>query len=56
MKKCIHKTGIAEWMSKGKTTVIQKDPDKGTAPNNYIVPTDDTENTNRITGRVSTTH
>ena len=26
---------IPDWMTKGKTTLIQKDPTKGTAPNNY---------------------
>ena len=26
---------VPEWMTKGKTTLIQKDPSKGTAPNNY---------------------
>ena len=35
MNKCIQKIEIPEWMTKGKTTLIQKDSDKGTAPNNY---------------------
>ena len=35
MNKCIQKTKISKWMTKGKTTVIQKDHLKGTAPNNY---------------------
>ena len=35
MNKCIQKTEIPEWMTKRKTTLIQKDPYKGTAPNNY---------------------
>ena len=35
MNKRIQRTEIAEWMSKGKTTLIQKDPLKGTASNNY---------------------
>ena len=26
---------LPDWMTKGKTTLIQKDPRKGTAPNNY---------------------
>ena len=26
---------VPDWMTKGKTTLIQKDPSKGTAPNNY---------------------
>ena len=33
MNKCIQKTEIPEWMTKGKTTQIQKDPIKGAAPN-----------------------
>ena len=35
MNKCIQKTEIPEWMTKGMTTVIQKDSLKRTAPNNY---------------------
>ena len=35
MNKCIQKTEIPEWMTKGKSTLIQKDPRKGTAPTNY---------------------
>ena len=26
---------VPEWMTKGRITLIQKDPNKGTAPNNY---------------------
>ena len=26
---------VPEWMTKGRTTLIQKDPKKGTVPNNY---------------------
>ena len=32
MSSCLEETGIPEWMSKGKTTLIQKDPPKRTAP------------------------
>ena len=35
INKCIHKTEIAEWMTKGKTTLIQKNSLKGTVPNKY---------------------
>ena len=35
MNKCIQKTEIPEWMTKGKTTLIQKDLLERTAPNNY---------------------
>ena len=35
MNTCLQDTQIYEWMTKGKTTLIQKDPCKGTAPNNY---------------------
>ena len=35
MNNIIQKTEIPEWMTKGKTTLIQKDPLKGTAPANY---------------------
>ena len=34
MNKCIQKTKIPGWMTKGKTTLIQKDPLKRTASNN----------------------
>ena len=34
MNKCILKTEIPEWTTKGKTTLIQKDPIKRTASNN----------------------
>ena len=45
MNKCIQKTEVPELMTKGKTTLIQKDPLKRTAPT-YNVPIDDMENTN----------
>ena len=35
MNKCLQTTHVPEWMTKGKTTLIQKDTNKGTAPNNY---------------------
>ena len=35
MNRCLQKAYVPEWMIKGKTTLIQKDPLKGTAPNNY---------------------
>ena len=35
MNKCLKKTEIPEWMTKGNTTLIPKDPLKGTALNNY---------------------
>ena len=33
--KCLQTAHVPEWMTKGKTTLIQKDPNKGTALNNY---------------------
>ena len=35
MNRCLHGAQIPDWMTKGKTTLIQKDSSKGTAPNNY---------------------
>ena len=35
MNRCLQDAQVPEWMTKGKTTLIQKDPSKGTAPNNY---------------------
>ena len=35
MNKCIQKTEIPEWVTKGKTPLIQKDRHKRTAQNNY---------------------
>ena len=35
MNRCLQGAQVPEWMTKGKTTLIQKDPGKGTAPNNY---------------------
>ena len=36
MNRCLQGAQVPDWMTKGKTTLIQKDPSKGTAPNNYI--------------------
>ena len=35
MNICLQGVQVPNWMTKGKTTLIQKDPSKGTAPNNY---------------------
>ena len=35
MNKCLQGAHVPEWMTKGKIALIQKDPSKGTAPNNY---------------------
>ena len=35
MNRCLQRAHVPEWMTKRKTTLIQKDPLKGTAPNNY---------------------
>ena len=35
MNRCQQGLQVSEWMTKGKTTLIQKDPIRGTAPNNY---------------------
>ena len=35
MNRCLLGAQVPEWMTKGKTTLIQKDPSKETAPNNY---------------------
>ena len=35
MNKCLQRAHIPEWMTKGRTTLIQKNPSKGAAPNNY---------------------
>ena len=47
MNRCLQETAIHECITKGKTTMIQKDPQKGTALNHvriHNVPTDDEEN------------
>ena len=33
--RCLQDAQVPDWMTKGNTTLIQKDPNKGTAPNNY---------------------
>ena len=35
MNRCLQGMQVPEWMTKGKTTLSQKDHRKGTAPNNY---------------------
>ena len=35
MNGCLQETALPEWKTKGKTILIQEDPPKGTAPNNY---------------------
>ena len=35
MNKCLQTAHVLEWMTKGKTTLTQKDPNKEIAPNNY---------------------
>ena len=35
MNKYLRTAPISEWMTKGRTILIQKDPNNGTAPNNY---------------------
>ena len=35
MNRCLEDAQVPEWMTKGKTTLIQKGPSKETAPNNY---------------------
>ena len=35
MNRCLQEAHVPKWMTKGKTTLIQKDPSKGTTPNNY---------------------
>ena len=36
MNKCLQEAHVPEWMTKGRTTLIQKDPLKGTTPNNQV--------------------
>ena len=35
INKCLQGAHVPEWMTKGRTTLIQKDRNKGTAPKNY---------------------
>ena len=49
MNRCLQDTQVPEWMTKGKTILIQKDRSKRTAPKQlqtHNLPTNDVENTN----------
>ncbi len=35
MNKCLQRAHLLEWMTKERRTLIQKDPNKANAPNNY---------------------
>ena len=35
INRCLQGAQVPEWTTKEKTTLLQKDPSKGTAPNNY---------------------
>ena len=35
LQDCVHQGNVPEWMVRGKTLLIQKDPSKGTQANNY---------------------
>ena len=35
MNRCLQDAQVPDWMTKGNTTLIQKETSKGTAPNNY---------------------
>ena len=35
MNRCLQDAQVPDWMTKGKTPSIQREPSKGTAPNNY---------------------
>ena len=35
MNTCLQDAQVPDWMAEGNTTLIQKDPSKGSAPNNY---------------------
>ena len=35
INRCLERAHVSEWMTKGSTTLIQKDPSKGITPNNY---------------------
>ena len=35
MNRYLQEAQVPDWMTQGKTTLIQKDQSKGTAPNNY---------------------
>ena len=54
VNRCFQGARVSVWMTKGKTTLIQKDPSKGTASNKYrpiTLPTDDVENINTTNQR-----
>ena len=49
MNRCLQDAHVPEWMTKGNTTLIHKDPRKGTAPKQLLthnLPPNDVENTN----------
>ena len=49
MNRCLQEADVPKWMTKGMTTLIQKDPRKSTAPKQLQtrnVPIYDGENTN----------
>ena len=49
MNRCLQEADVPNWMTKGKTVLIQKDSLKGTTPKQlqtHNVPTYDVENTN----------
>ena len=51
MNKCLQTAHVPEWIAKEKTTLIQKDPNKGTAPKKlqtHNLPTNHVENINSI--------
>ena len=35
INRCLQGAQVPDWMTQRKTTLLQKDPSKGTAPNNY---------------------
>ena len=35
LQDCAHQGNVSEWMVRGRTVLIQKDPTKGTKANNY---------------------
>ena len=35
MNRCLQDAQVSDWMSKGQIKLIQEEPSKGTAPNNY---------------------
>ena len=54
MNRCLQGVHVPKWITKGKTTLIQKDPSKGTASkqlHTHKMPTDDVENINSTNKR-----